>query len=107
MRRTNITDRRLRRIEQKVDWVLHKLDLILELELIIMPTLDEILVDVTAEEGKIDSLSVLITGLRQQVMDALSGATLSPAVQAKVDAVFSQAEKNKGKIDAALAAPGE
>lgn len=67
-----------------------------------MATLDAVLQDVTDEATRLDSLSVLITGLRQQVADALAGVTLSPAVQAKVDAIFTQAEANKGKIDVAL-----
>lgn len=70
----------------------------------IMATLDEVLADVTAETTKIDSLSVLFAGLEQQLKDALAGTTLSPATQAKVDAVFAAAETNKGKIDAAIAA---
>jgi uncharacterized protein YoxC len=64
--------------------------------------LDQVLQDVTDESTQIDSLSTLIAGLQQQVKDALSGATLPPAIQAKVDAVFNQAENNKAKIAAAL-----
>ena len=67
-----------------------------------MATLDQVLQDVTDESTRLDSISTLITGLKQQVADALSGATLPPGVQAKVDAVFAAAETNKGKIDAAL-----
>jgi altronate dehydratase len=55
----------------------------------IMATLDEVLADVTDEGTQIDSLSVLVAGLKQQLADALSGTTLPPAVQAKVDAVFA------------------
>lgn len=69
-----------------------------------MPTLDDILADVTAESTTIDSLSAFIAGLKQQLADALSGTTLPPAVQAKVDAVFAQAESNKQKLADALAA---
>lgn len=68
----------------------------------IMASLDEVLQDVTDESTKLDSLSTLIAGLKQQVADALAGTTLPPAVQAKVDAVFAGAEANKAKIDAAL-----
>ncbi len=63
-----------------------------------MATLDQILDDVTAEPTQIDSLSALIAGLKQQLADALSGVTLPTAVQAKVDAIFTQAEANKQKL---------
>jgi len=68
----------------------------------IMSTLDEVLADVTEEGTKLDSLSTFIAGLKQQIADALSGATLPPAVQAKVDAVFAGVESNKAKVQAAL-----
>lgn len=72
----------------------------------IMATLDDVLADVTAESAGIDSLGVLITQLKEQVAGATSG-TLPPDVQAKVDAIFTQAEANKAKIMAAInAQPG-
>ncbi len=67
-------------------------------------TLDDVLAVVTAESTKIDSLIALVNGLKQQVADALSGATLPPSVQAKVDAVFDAATADAAKIDGALAA---
>ena len=69
-----------------------------------MATLDQILDDVTSEKTVIDSISVLIAGLKQQLADALSGATLPPAVQEKVDAVFAAAEANKAALAAAVIA---
>lgn len=70
-----------------------------------MVSLDQILSDVTDESTQIDSLSTLITGLRKQVADALASAgTIPPDVQAKVDAIFTQAESNKAKIATALGA---
>ena len=70
----------------------------------LMATLDQVLQDVTDESTAIDSVSALISGLQQQLKDALAGATISPAVQAKIDAVFTAAETNKAKLAAALAA---
>jgi len=67
-----------------------------------MASLDDVLADVTGETTRLDSLSTLISGIRQQLADALSGASLPPAVQAKVDAIFTAAEANKAKIDTAL-----
>lgn len=67
-----------------------------------MASLDDVLADVTGESTRLDSISTLIQGLQQQLADALAGTKLPPAVQAKVDAIFSTAETNKAKIDAAL-----
>lgn len=82
-------------VHSKLNAIIQRLDKI-------MATLDAVLQDVTDESTRLDSLSALITGLQQQVADALSGTTLPPPVQAKVDAIFAQAEANKGKIDTAL-----
>lgn len=68
-----------------------------------MASLDDVAADVQAESTIADSLVVLVQGLEKQVADALSGTTLPPAVQAKVDAVFSGIEANKAKFAAALA----
>ena len=68
----------------------------------IMANLDQVLADVAEESTKLDSLAAFIAGLKQQIADALSGATLPPAVQAKVDAVFAGVEANKAKVQEAL-----
>jgi len=70
----------------------------------IMATLDQITQDMADETTAIDGLSTFIAGLKQQLADALAGATLNPATQAKVDAIFAAAEANKAKLAAALAA---
>jgi len=81
-----------------------KLDFIIKNQEKIMATLDEVLADVTDESTQIAGISTLIAGLKQQLADALAGTTLPPATQAKVDAIFTAAEKNKADIAAALAA---
>ncbi len=65
-------------------------------------SLDDVLVKVTAETTDLGSIKELILGLKQQLADALAGTTLPPAVQAKVDAIFNQAEINRQKIADAL-----
>jgi hypothetical protein len=85
----------LRRLDHKLDLVLHKLEKI-------MATLDEVLAEVTDESTRLDSIQALIDGIKQQLADALAGTTIPPAVQAKVDAVFTGLTGNKGKIDKAL-----
>lgn len=85
----------VRRIESALAIILERLE-------IIMATLDQVLQDVTDESTRLDSISTLISGLKQQLADALAGTTLPPPVQAKIDAVFAAAEANKAKIDTAL-----
>ena len=67
-----------------------------------MATLDEVLTLVSDENTKLDSVIALIDGLKKQLDDALSGTTLPPAVQAKVDAIFASASSNAAKIVDAL-----
>ena len=81
-----------------------RLDRVLALLEKIMATLEEVLADVTAESTALDSISTLITGLKDQLAAALAGTGISPEVQAQIDAIFTQAEANKAKIAAALAA---
>ncbi len=68
----------------------------------VMATLDQVLTEVTNESTRLDSIGALIDGLKKQVADALSGANLPPATQAKIDAVFVGLTANKVKIDTAL-----
>lgn len=80
----------------------HLRDLIVKNQEKIMATLDEVLVEVTDESTRLDSIGTMISGIQQQLADALAGTTLPPAVQAKVDAVFDGLKANSAKIDAAL-----
>lgn len=75
---------------------------ILDNQGIMMSTLDEVLSDVQSEGTVVDGISTLITGLQQQLKDALAGTTLPAGVQAKIDAVFSAVEANKAKLASAL-----
>lgn len=68
----------------------------------LMATLDETLALVTDESTKLDSVIALVDGLKAQLDEALSGAKLPPAVQAKVDAIFAGATTNAAKIVDAL-----
>lgn len=76
-----------------------------------MNTLDDVISAVAAEGTIEDSAAALLvsdTGLigtlKQQLADALSGATLPPAVQAKVDEVFATAQANAQKLADAVKA---
>jgi hypothetical protein len=67
-------------------------------------TLDQVLQSVQDESTQEDSLIALVAGIEQQLKDVLSGATLPPSVQAKVDAIFQAVETNKAKVAAAVIA---
>jgi altronate dehydratase len=64
----------------------------------IMADIDQVIADIAEEKTQIASLSVLTASLKQQVADALSGVTLPPAVQAKIDAAFAGVEANKQAV---------
>jgi hypothetical protein len=70
-----------------------------------MATIDQLLADVTDEGTQIAKLSTLISGLRQQLKDALAGIVVPADVQAKIDAVFVAAETNKLALATALNTP--
>lgn len=70
----------------------------------LMATLEEVKQAVQAEGSLEDSIITLLNGIAQQLKDALSGATLPPAVQQQVDDVFSQLEANKQKLADAVTA---
>lgn len=65
-----------------------------------MSTLDDLLTEVTKQQGEVASVQTFIQGLQQQLSDALSGISLPPAQQQKVDTIFADLQAN----DAALAA---
>ena len=83
------------------------LDLVKEIDertKLMATSLDQVLADVTAESTLDDSIIALLQGIAQQLKDALSGVTLPPAAQAKVDAIFAATEANVAKVTAAIAA---
>jgi hypothetical protein len=65
-------------------------------------TLDQALESVTSNGTVGDSAVALMTTLKTRLDEALSGVTLPPAVQAKVDAIFEASEADKAKIEAAI-----
>lgn len=67
----------------------------------IMPTLDETLAKVTEQGDRLDSLLAFVSGLKKQLEEALAGQ-MTPEMQAKIDAIFTEAEENRAKIDEAL-----
>lgn len=78
-------------------------DRIIEILNIMANTLDDVLKDVTDESTLDDSIIALLTGIKAQLDSVLAGG-LTPAQQAKVDAIFSGLEANKAKVSAAITA---
>jgi ATPase subunit of ABC transporter with duplicated ATPase domains len=68
----------------------------------IMNTLQETLEAVNGESDLISGVAALVTGLEGQLKDALAHVGLSAEDQAKVDAIFAAAQRNKAALAAAL-----
>ena len=96
--------RRLGAIEHKLDAALSLLLALIAKETIMAATIDQVLQDVTDESTLDDSIIALLNGVQAQLAAALSGTTIPPAVQTKIDAVFSGLEANKAKVAAAVTA---
>jgi hypothetical protein len=71
----------------------------------IMATLQDVLDNEESEATQIAVIQQIITNLRQQIADILSGANLPPAVQAQVDALLAKSVANKAALDALSAPP--
>ena len=69
----------------------------------IMASLDETLAAVQQESTVDDSIIALLTGLKAQLDAAIAGG-LTPAAQAKVDAIFAAAQANSAKVSDAVTA---
>lgn len=69
----------------------------------IMATLDDVLQRVSEQRGQIDSLAALTTGIKAKLDEVIAGA-LSPAQQAKVDALFVELGNNTAAISKAVRA---
>lgn len=66
-----------------------------------MATLDDVLAGVADESTKEDSLIALVTNLKTQLDGILAGG-LTPAAQAKVDALFASVTTNATKVQTAI-----
>lgn len=63
----------------------------------VQKSLDDVLADVADESTQIDGLSTLTSGIKAQ-LDAVLAGSLTPAQQAKVNAIFDAVEANKHKV---------
>lgn len=65
-------------------------------------SLDELLAEVTANATLGGSLIELFKLKKKELADALSGTTIPPAVQAKIDAIFNVSAADSAAISEAL-----
>ena len=79
-----------------------KLDRILRREKIIMATLDEAIALIKPLKSKVEGLNVLMDNMRQQIADLLANGGVTPALQAKIDEVFTDAKALSDEITVAV-----
>ena len=83
----------LHRIETKLNSILIK-------EIEMDKTLEDVLANVAESNTLMESITVLVAGLKDQLAAALTD--LSPAQQAKVDQIFAEIDANQEKMIAAV-----
>ena len=88
-------------LDEKLDLILHLLKLVQIKEVIMMFTLDEALAKVTEQTTVDQGLITLTAQIKKMLDDALSGV-LTPAQQAKVDAIFSGVQDNMNAVSKAV-----
>ncbi len=88
-------------VDEKLNSVLHLLKEIQRKEVIMMATLDEALAKVT-EQTTVDQSLITLTGQIKTMLDAALAGALSPAQQAKVDAIFSGVQNNMSAVSKAV-----
>ena len=69
-----------------------------------MATFDDLTAEVARQTTVDASIEALVTGLQNQVNGILAGTTLPPAVQAKLDSIFTTVKANNDAVSAAVLA---
>lgn len=90
-------------IEHELKLINRKLDYIIQKENKMAETLDSIFQKVTSTGTVEDSLIALLTGVKGQLDAALAGG-ITPAQQAKMDAIFAAVSNQSDKAAAAIVA---
>ena len=81
----------------------HDLDKLEERLMTRMKTLDDLLEEVHAEKTVVESLITLTGGIKARLDEALKGG-ITPAQQAKIDAIFADVTAAKDEAAAAIVA---
>ena len=68
-----------------------------------MTTLQNIVDDMAKQTTLINGIQSLVSGLKQQLADALAGTVLAPSVQAQIDQIFAEVEANNAALETAAA----
>lgn len=90
-----------RQTQQRLDLLLIHLEVVTRNQENAMATIKELVATVAAVKGRADSIAMLITQLREQIIGLLAG-NLPPDVQAQVDQAFADAEAAKTELSAAV-----
>lgn len=107
-------------IHRKLDILGGKLDLLLQrqqvdsrelaaikqMEIKEMASIDDLVGEVAKEKDEIASVKTFVAGIESKLADALAGASLSPANQAKVDQLFVDLQANSSELAGAIVEPG-
>ena len=88
---------KLNRIEERIRRITEFLEKI-------MAKIDDLVTVVTAAKAGVDAIVALVNTLESQVAGALANDNITPATQAKIDAVFQAATDQAAEINTALAA---
>lgn len=84
--------------------VVDKLDMIISTQELIMDSLDRIEAAAARETTLEASVAAMVTDLKSQLADALSGTKLPPDVEARLAAIFPTLEANNDKLTSILTA---
>lgn len=79
-----------------------RLNLIYAQGRLILATLETLIEKVNQQETVIDGVTTLILGLKQQIADLSTGEVITPALQAKIDALGAELDQNAAKLAAAV-----
>lgn len=92
------------RILECLERIENKLNILIKKENKMDVTIDQILAEATSETTLQGSIITLINSIQAQLTAALSGTTIPPDVQAKMNAVFSTLTSNDAAVTAAITA---
>jgi hypothetical protein len=90
-------------LDSKLDAIIANQDAAKKRELRMAQSLDDVIADITDLGSKEDGLIALTTNIKAQ-LDAVLAGSLTPAQQAKVDAIFSAVEARKTAVVDAITA---
>lgn len=95
-------ERALERIQAHLDHVVRRVNKITFMEGRQMASMQEIIDLITPLKSKVEGLNVLMDSMRNKIAELLAGEIVPPALQAKIDAVFTEAKGVADEIQVAI-----